>query len=285
MNKPFGPESSAERRINPEHELTIEEKRVEVINEIRDEYGILFITLVPPDVARSFGVSGDNEWFRKALGVSADSKQLKTLDAVNEALPDTVEETGIIIGGSPYSVYEKENEPWMIRLKEFLRAMHAQGKPTLGVCFGQQLIASTFGGKVEKNPRGRNFGSLNVDLTEEGTRDPLFEGVPRHFTSQQSHQDIVTELPQLEEVAVLARNDMDALHALTYGKSTRSVQFHPEITPETMENIAHARKVMLTKQGFFKDDEDFKRFLGTLKDTPQARQVLHNFLVKFVLRK
>ncbi|MDD4989657.1 MAG: gamma-glutamyl-gamma-aminobutyrate hydrolase family protein [Candidatus Pacebacteria bacterium] len=269
----------------PEKGASIEVRRQEAIQGIRDQYGILFITLVPPEVAQQFGVKNDQEWFQKALGLSGDSKNLKTIDVVNQGLPDTVEETGIIIGGSPWSVYEKENEPWMIRLKEFLREMHARGKPMLGVCFGHQLLASTFGGRVEKNPKGRDFGSLNVDLTDEGVRDPLFEGVPKRFVASESHRDAVTKIPELKEVAVLARNDLDAHQSISYGKSTRSVQFHPEVTPYTMGKIATARRDTLMEQGFFKDDADFQRFLGSLKDTPESRSVLHNFVVKFVLQK
>jgi len=281
------PQNKSEDSESPklERETSVEQRRQEVIESIRDDYGILFITLVPSDVVQKFGVSGDHEWFRDALGIQGDSKNLKTLDAVNQELPDTVEETGIIIGGSPFSVYEKENEPWMQRLQEFLRIMHSRKKPILGVCYGHQLIASSFGGKVEKNPQGRDFGSLKVDLTDAGALDPLYEGLPKQFIASESHTDIVSKLPTMEKTLVLARNDLDIHQSLAIGDTTRSVQFHPEITSATMEKIALARREVLLEQGFVKDDADFRSFLERLKDTPEARRVLHNFVVKFVLKK
>lgn len=268
-----------------ERQISVEARRLEIVDRLRDDYGILFITLVPPEVAEKFGVKSDSEWFKNALGLSGESKNLKTIDVVNGGLPDTVEETGIIIGGSPWSVYEKENEPWMQRLQEFLRIMHERRKPILGVCFGHQLLASSFGGEVIKNPKGRDFGSLSVDLTDEGALDPLFEGVPKKFVASESHQDIVSKLPTMHKVAVLARNDLDKNQSLAIGDSTRSVQFHPEITADTLVKIANARKETLSSQGFFKDDADFQRLLGSFRDTPEARGILHNFVVKYVLKK
>ncbi|MDE5550099.1 MAG: gamma-glutamyl-gamma-aminobutyrate hydrolase family protein, partial [Bacteroidaceae bacterium] len=65
--------------------------------------------------------------------------------------PDVI---GVILSGSPYSVYEER------AFKLDFAAI--RGKyPILGICYGAQLMAHTFGGKVE--PEGtREYGRANL---------------------------------------------------------------------------------------------------------------------------
>ena len=157
--------------------------------------------------------------------------------------------------------------------------MYQARKPLLGVCFGHQLIAKIFGGEVKRNPRGIEFGNVSVDLAQEGAIDSLFEGISSQFLAPESHQDIISKLPKMEKTVILARNDMSAYQALAYGKTTRSVQFHPEITPKILEKIGEA----LVQSGYLKREQYLKEF-DNLQDTPMARQVLRNFDRNFVLK-
>ena len=70
--------------------------------------------------------------------------------------PDVI---GVILSGSPYSVYDKE--AFKVDYTQFL------GKyPVLGICYGAQLTAATFGGKVE--PAGtREYGRANLKSFEQ----------------------------------------------------------------------------------------------------------------------
>jgi len=266
-----------EKHKTPKEILELKEKKIESIQDIRERYGILFISTESSESARQIGLKDDREWFRDALGLPVDSDRLKTIYALEENLPETVAEAGIIIGGSIYSVYE--NLPWIRKLEEFIRIMYQARKPLLGVCFGHQLIAKIFGGEVERNSRGIEFGNVSVDLTQEGAIDSLFEGISSQFLAPESHQDIISKLPKIKKTVVLARNDMSAYQALAYGETTRSVQFHPEITPKILEKIGEA----LVQSGHLKREQRLKEF-GNLQDTPMARQVLRNFDKNFVLK-
>lgn len=141
----------------------LKQKRWEVIEGIRENYGILFISALPKGYAEQLGVADDETWFRDALGLPPGSKNLKTVRATMEVLPSSVEEGAVLIGGSPHNPVEKD-QPWIDRLEELIRIMHARQKPILGVCFGHQLIAQALGGKTEKNPKGREFGTATIDL-------------------------------------------------------------------------------------------------------------------------
>gem|GEM_PF-2132062 len=66
-------------------------------------------------------------------------------------LPKSGVHDGYIIGGSPDMV--NENKEWVLRLKQFIHQKVNDGTPVLGICFGHQLLASAFGGKIENKPQ------------------------------------------------------------------------------------------------------------------------------------
>jgi GMP synthase (glutamine-hydrolysing) len=155
----------------------------------------------------------------------------------------------------------------MRRAAAWLRDAGERGTPVLGVCFGHQLLAYAYGARVEKNPRGREIGTVDVAVTRE---DPLFDGLPPTLTVQTTHEDIVPEAPR--EATVLAGNDFCAVQAFAVGKNIRAVQFHPEIQPGTMAAMIRARADKL---------KDPERLLAGVRPTPHGQRILRNFLSRF----
>ncbi len=149
----------------------------------------------------------------RQLGVYA---EIAPGDAPLEALP--LEGTrGVILSGSPYSVYETGAPAVDGRL-------YAQGLPILGICYGFQRIAADQGGRVE--PLGRKeFGRARVTVTG---RDPLFARLPgTDFESWMSHGDSVTRFP--DGFRAIGRSDNNLAAAFVNEKKrTWGVQFHPE---------------------------------------------------------
>ncbi len=140
--------------------------------------------------------------------------------------PVAADYDGIVLGGSPHGVYERE--PWMKRLADWALDAAGAGKPILGVCFGHQLLGWALGATVEKNVRGPERGTHFVDLTEEGTRDPLFQDLPRRFEVQQIHGDHLAAPPTAAGSVRLASSEHTPWQAFRCGNIT-GVQFHPEI--------------------------------------------------------
>ena len=66
---------------------------------------------------------------------------------------------GIVLSGGPLSVYQNNKVKFNKKIIEL-------GIPILGICFGHQLIAKTYGGQVEINPNGWELGAYPIKLTK-----------------------------------------------------------------------------------------------------------------------
>jgi GMP synthase (glutamine-hydrolysing) len=137
---------------------------------------------------------------------------------------------GIILSGSPYSVYEPEAprvDPELL----------STGLPLLGICYGFQLITHLSGGKVE-NLAVKEYGRVPLTLK---AGNPLFEGVPSGFNSWMSHGDSIAVLAPGYEITAVSDNHPAA--AWNHEKRIWGIQFHPETTHndygnQILENFA-----------------------------------------------
>ncbi|MGZ8558939.1 MAG: glutamine-hydrolyzing GMP synthase [Chitinophagaceae bacterium] len=91
---------------------------------------------------------------------------------------------GIILSGSPCSVNE-ENAP-DVNVEAFIKKV-----PVLGICYGAQLTAKRFGGRVEKSDK-REYGRAKLHLKKE---DALLQNVSEKSQAWMSHSDTIKELP------------------------------------------------------------------------------------------
>ena len=204
-------------------------------------------------------------WFERALGFAMPvvrAHQGEKLDAERHR-PE-----GIIVTGSPLSVTEKA--PWMLRLGDDLLRIGARGVPVLGVCFGHQLLARAAGGGVVQNPRGREIGTVRVQLTEAGQRDPLFAWAgAREIEVQATHMDAVDPLPP--GATLLASNENSAAQAFRLSETVAGVQFHPELWAEAMRDVIESRRDKLQAEGM-----DAKALAAQVREV-RAGEVLRAF--------
>ncbi len=192
------------------------------------------------------GLHGDYPaWFERALGFAMPVLKAHQGEKLAPAL-ERLRPQGIIVTGSPLSVTEKA--PWMLRLGDDLLRIGARGVPVLGVCFGHQLLARAAGGEVVLNPRGREIGTVHVQLTEAGRRDPLFAWAGQtDIEVQATHLDAVDPLPR--GATLLASNENSAAQAFRLSQTVAAVQFHPELWPGAMRDLIESRKDKLAEEG------------------------------------
>jgi GMP synthase (glutamine-hydrolysing) len=216
---------------------------------------------------------GDFEtWFSDALGGHPERFTLAYAyrDGSPEPidLPDFKRFDGVIVTGSPSSVTEPT--PWMEHLGRRMVEHADAGGAVLGVCFGHQLFCHALGAPVIRNPSGREIGSVEVELTEEGRADPLFDGLPARLEVNCTHVDRASRLP--DRAALLAKNANSPVQALRYGRAGRGVQFHPEISPPAMRSLIRTRAAPMRSEGLDPDTHE-----RGVKGSPMGLRVLWNF--------
>ena len=152
------------------------------------------------------------------------ARRLRELDTFCEILPynkfpkDDPSVIGVILAGSPFSVYDPE--AFQVDLSQFRRRI-----PVLGICYGAQYMSHTLGGKVE--PAGsREYGRAN--LTTIDTQNPLFHGFEPDSQVWMSHGDTITALPQGFRAIASTAHVQYAAYAAE-GEPLWGVQFHPEV--------------------------------------------------------
>jgi len=199
-----------------------------------------------PEIVRQRG--DYPEWFNRALGA-----ELPVVRAhLGEALELPAGTQGVLVSGSPLSLTQPE--PWMDDVAEELLRIGERGTPVLGVCFGHQLIGRAAGSQVVRNPKGREIGTVRVQLTAAGRTDPLFRGwVPEDgfVEVQATHCDSVDPVPA--SATLLASNERCATQALRFSDAVASVQFHPELRPETLRALIDSRAGALRGEGLDPD--------------------------------
>lgn len=213
---------------------------------------------------------GDFEaWFADGLGVPSGA-----LSVVNvfegEPLPEPAASDidAVVITGSAALVTDAE--PWSEATAAWLRRAHPLGIPTLGVCYGHQLLARALGGAVANNDLGRHIGTVDVSLTGEGQRDPLFSRLPPVVHVPVSHVQRVVALPQ--GARCLAAADKDAYHAFALGNHVWGVQFHPEFDAEIVRGYITARQGVIAAEGL-----NPVALSGNALDTEHGKTLLRTF--------
>jgi GMP synthase (glutamine-hydrolysing) len=127
---------------------------------------------------------------------------------------------GVILSGGPASVLDKD-------APLAPPSIYQAGVPILGICYGEQAMASQLGGKVEGGHH-REFGRAEIEVTKPS---PLFDGVwepGQRYPVWMSHGDRVTELPKGFEVLGTSENAPIAI----IGDEKRkfyATQFHLEV--------------------------------------------------------
>jgi GMP synthase (glutamine-hydrolysing) len=171
---------------------------------------------------------------------------------------------GVAITGSALNVYD--GGAHIERQVELTRAVFAAGVPLFGSCWGLQLAACAAGGRVERNPLGREFGfARRIALNEAGRGHPMFIGKPAVFEAITVHRDAITELPA--DARVLASNDMgvQALEVRHHKGSCWGVQYHPEYTFGEIAATALRYGAALIEEDLFADRTELEAFAADLR--------------------
>ena len=139
---------------------------------------------------------------------------------------------GIILGGSPFSV--NEEKALLVDVKTM-----AEKVPVLGICYGAQLTAKLFGGRVDKSEK-REYGRAIFTKIKE---DALLQNISASSQVWMSHADTIIKLPEgfellgtTESIPIAAFKRQPPLPPkggasgdISGQKPLYGLQFHPEV--------------------------------------------------------
>lgn len=144
--------------------------------------------------------------------------------APEEKIPtDLSSFSGAVLSGSKTRIAERA--PWIQKEMDAIRDLYRRKIPTLGICYGEQLIALVLAGESTVGET-KNFEHGWAEISQKAN-SPLFAGIPKDFSFYEFHRDEVKNLPA--NFRVTAANSacsvqaFDVLDAPMWG-----VQFHPE---------------------------------------------------------
>jgi GMP synthase (glutamine-hydrolysing) len=154
---------------------------------------------------------------------------------------------GLIILGGFESVTETHKNPHLLREQRMIRQAVTQNLPVFGICLGSQVLSSALGGTVSRNryegAEVKEIGWTPLFLNAAGERDPVLQ----HLEGQaqfQWHEDSFT----IPEGAIhLAESELCANQAFRVGEigsKVYGVQFHPEITRDSIEEWLQKSKTL-----------------------------------------
>jgi GMP synthase-like glutamine amidotransferase len=130
----------------------------------------------------------------------------------------------VMVFGGAMDVDQEHRHPWLTPEKVLLRELVEREVPVLGVCLGSQLLAEAAGGTARRAPRPE-IGWHRVEVTDEGSRDPLLAPLAPAFEAFQWHSYEFTPPPG---ATPLARSEV-CLQAFRRGNAV-GIQFHAEVT-------------------------------------------------------
>ncbi len=186
------------------------------------------------------------------------------------ALPDPSDADAVLVTGSASMVTERLD--WSERTKDWLpRVLDAQ-VPLLAVCYGHQLLAEAAGGRVGRNPNGREIGTIEVTLTDAGRTDPLLGALAGPvLTMQSTHVESVLELPPT--ATLLGHTPLDPHQSFRVGERAWGVQFHPEIDADVSRWYVEGRAELIRDEGLDPD-----ALVAGIRDTPAGPKLLRRFV-------
>lgn len=189
--------------------------------------------------------------------------------------------SGIIVGGSPFtgSVPDEHKSLTQFRVEQeidqLLDVVVAEDFPFLGACYGVGTLGRHQGGVIDFE-YGEEVGAVQIEVTDEGAKDPLLAGIAPTFDAYVGHKEACSTLPS--NAVLLATSASCPVQMFRIKENLYGTQFHPELDYEGItERIELYRHV-----GYFPADQldaVKERCFGA--DVSDSHLVISNFVQQY----
>jgi GMP synthase-like glutamine amidotransferase len=151
----------------------------------------------------------------------------------------------LLIMGGAMNVDEEAKYPWLKAEKVYIKSAIDAGKKVIGICLGAQLIASVLGAAVYKGKQ-TEIGFFRAKFTSIAQQNPWFAHFPEDYILFHWHGDTF-DLP--ERARLMASTRACRNQAFVVGENVLALQFHPEMTRDTIEQMLQHDGAELEEKG------------------------------------
>jgi GMP synthase-like glutamine amidotransferase len=136
----------------------------------------------------------------------------------------------LVVMGGAMNADEEARYPWLADEKRAIERAIAARKRVIGICLGSQLIARVLGAKVTRN-RHSEIGWFPIERVESADASAVGRALPAQAEVYHWHGDTFA-LPA--GAIQLARSAACEQQGFVYDERVLALQFHPEMTPESV---------------------------------------------------
>lgn len=223
-----------------------------------------------------FSLDKSREHAQLCLRESCPNAELTFINAVENDVSEINPENynGVILGGSGQYYLSKGDglDSWLTPVFKFLDIVFEKNIPTVGICFGCQILALYQGGKVVRDENLRQSGSLESYVLSGASTDPIFSNLPATFLANFGHKDTPINLP--DHFVPLTKSDKVSCTAFRVAdKKIWGILFHPEL------NSHRNRERLAMLPDYMGNAQDLNEYIeNAVKETPEANRLLAAFV-------
>jgi GMP synthase (glutamine-hydrolysing) len=184
----------------------------------------------------------------------------------------------IIAGGSPFDISMDQKEKSQVQkdIEAFYDALFdyvvPRDVPFFGACSGNGLLGKYCGVRISKK-YFEPIGSVEIEVTEEGAKDPLLKGLPRTFLALVGHKEACDTIPP--GAVLLGTSGTCPVQMFRVKKNIYASQFHPEA--DANEFILRIKTYK--NHGYF-PQEEMDGLITAIRQikTPISNEILKRFV-------
>jgi GMP synthase (glutamine-hydrolysing) len=147
--------------------------------------------------------------------------------------------------GGTASIYDSLHESWYLEEKQFLEECIRRNKKVLGICLGSQILASTLGSRIYPG-KAKEIGWFPVKFIKQSNIRLHF--LPDRIETFHWHGDTF-DIPK--GAVRLASSELTPNQGFIYNDHVFALQFHPEMTQNSLKKIIKAAGGELNEEGDF----------------------------------
>lgn len=187
----------------------------------------------------------------------------------------------IIVGGSPFDISTPVEKKSALQLqleadfKRLFDVVVAEDFPFLGACSGNGLLGSYCGAPISKQ-FGEPVGGVDIEITPEGSTDPLLAGLPSPFRALVGHKEACDSVPP--GATLLASSATCPVEMFRVGQNVYATQFHPE-----GDAAGFTVRINIYKHHGYFPPETADDLIAAVRQekTPHAQEILRRFVNRY----